>query len=177
MALRVHFDVHGERQFDALLDRFDLDKRNTDPLWDSISRSFIHYMSRQFSSQGAEFGDPWVPIQSARYAALKAEAYPGQPTLQASGRLKASLTRTPLPIERRTRSTFELGSNVPYGPIHQRGVPQGTRMHFKVGNQDVFINGLPRRRVIGMNASMRLSWRKKIQRFLVRDEVSSGEER
>lgn len=176
MAVRVHFSVHGVEEYKASLERFNLDKRDLSPLWGSISRSFAYYMRRQFASQGGEFGPPWLPVQSARYAALKAEAYPGQPTLVASGALKRSLTSQPFGVERQGPRSLELGTALPYAAIHQRGVPKGTKMSFKVGDQWVTLNGLPKRTIIGSNASMRNSWRKKIQRFLVRNETSTMEE-
>jgi phage gpG-like protein len=176
MAIRVHFTTRGIEEYKVSLERFDLDKRDLSPLWGSISRSFVYYMRRQFASQGGEFGSPWLPVQSARYAALKAEIYPGQPTLVASGALKRSLTSQPLSVERPGPRSLELGTALPYAAIHQRGVPKGTKMSFKVGDQWITMHGLPQRTIIGSNASMRNSWRKKIQRFMVRNETSAAEE-
>lgn len=177
MGVKVNFSVFGKKQIDLTLDRFNLNDRDMMPLWLSLRRSFVYYMRRQFASQGGEFGKVWPGVISDRYRALKSLYYPGKPTLEASGRLKDSLTKEPLLFQRYTQRSVELGTNVFYGRIHHRGVSRNTKMAFKIGDEWVHIRGLPERQIIGMNASMRTSWRKKIQRFLVRGQTVKGEER
>ncbi len=176
MGIRLHISIEGQTEFDATMARFDLDKRDLTMLWHSLANSFAFYERQQFASQGQTFGDRWLPLQSVRYAAIKAEIYPGKPLMEASGSLKRSLTSRPLGVERFGRRQAEFGTNVFYARFHHRGIPKGTKMSFKVGDQWVTINGLPKRPLIGMNQSMRTSWRKKIQRFYVRNEITKGEE-
>ncbi len=177
MGVAITYKVDGMEDVRTSLDRFDLGERDFNPLWNSLAGSFAHYMRRQFSTFGAEMGEPWQRDQSARYLEAKEAVYPGKPLMRASDELYNSLTRRPFGVERFGKHEMEVGTDVYHGKIHQRGVPEGTRMVFKIGNRLVVLHGLPKRKTVGMNQSMRTSWRKKMQRYIVRGQTSSGEER
>lgn len=88
-----------------------------------VEPDFERIELEQFASQGARGeGGGWAPLSPA-YAAAKAKRFPGRPILEASGRMKGSLTQRGHPdgFRRVTRDTYERGTSVPYADAHARG--------------------------------------------------------
>lgn len=149
MGILLTFDFYGDTQLERTLDRFANNVEDATPAWDAIADRLVHVERRQFASEGKSSSGGWAPL-SPKYAAWKAQHYPGQPILQREGHLVRSLTRRPLGIERIEPQEAWLGSAVTYGAYHQRGA----------GN-------LPRRRPIELTEDERRTWVKILQRFIV----------
>lgn len=78
-------------------------------------------MAKQFQSEGSGQSGPWAPLSPA-YEALKQQRHPGNPILEASGRMKEGLTESSSPFATRRfgGSDFEFGTNqVEYASFHQ----------------------------------------------------------
>lgn len=73
-----------------------------------------------FASEGERFGHAWAAL-SPKYAAWKAMHYPGKTILRREDRLYESLTVRPMAVERITKDSATVGTNVPYAKYHQRG--------------------------------------------------------
>lgn len=88
-----------------------------------VEPDFERIQLDQFASQGARGeGGSWAPLSPA-YAAAKARRFPGRPILEASGRMKGSLTQAGHPdsFRRITRTSYERGTSVPYASAHATG--------------------------------------------------------
>lgn len=89
----------------------------------TVEPDFERIQREQFASQGARGeGGSWTPLSPA-YALAKARRFPGRPILEATGRLKGSLTGRGHPdsFRRLTPTSYERGTNVPYASAHARG--------------------------------------------------------
>lgn len=89
----------------------------------TVEPDFERIQLDQFASQGARGeGGSWAPLSPA-YAAAKARRFPGRPILEASGRMKGSLTQQGHPdsFRRITRNSYERGTSVPYASAHATG--------------------------------------------------------
>jgi phage gpG-like protein len=144
-------DVQLERTIDRTLDALD----DASPAWEVIATSFQRAERRQFATEGAYASGGWAPL-SPKYAAWKERHYPGQPILVLTGDLKRSLTERPFGIEVIEPQRMRIGSDVEHGAYHQGGG----------GN-------LPRRRPVELTESLRRSWVKTIQRWIVTGKAGS----
>lgn len=149
MGILLTFDFYGDTQLERTLDRFAAGAEDATPAWEAIADRFVHVERRQFATEGKSSSGGWAPL-SPKYAAWKAQHYPGKPILQREGHLVRSLTRRPLGVERIEPQEAWLGSDIDYGAFHQRGA----------GN-------LPRRRPVELTEAERRLWVKILQRFIV----------
>lgn len=84
-------------------------------------------MAKQFQSEGSGPSGHWQQL-SADYEAWKSKHYPGNPILEATGRMKEGLTESSSPFATRAFSgnDFEFGtSGVEYASYHQLGTTAG----------------------------------------------------
>lgn len=80
-------------------------------------------MEKQFQSEGSGARGPWAQLSPA-YEAIKAQRFPGNPILEATGRMKEGLTdsSSPFATRRMGGDTFEFGTlGVEYASHHQVG--------------------------------------------------------
>jgi phage gpG-like protein len=147
MPTRIRLEFYGEAQLDRTLARFSAGDLR--PVWEELAGRFASVEGRQFRSEGRYGSGGWAPL-SADYAEWKHAHYPGKPILERTGRLVASLTRRPFPVEVITPASMTIGSDVDYGEFHQRG---GGR--------------LPQRRPVELPESERRAWVNRIQRYIV----------
>lgn len=120
-------ELEGVEETDRKLAAFELQLRDLRPFWPTVKRMWRGWMTEQFASQGAFFGDPWAPL-SARYAAIKAVKFPGRGILVAEGDLKRGSIN---PEWRATSDDLKLeikwnkGGKLLDPDWHQRGNTQG----------------------------------------------------
>ena len=124
--MRLSFDFYGDQQVDRTLARVQDDINDFRPAWEAIADDFVSIEQAQFASQGATGSGGWAPL-SPIYAAWKARHYPGKPTLERTGQLKASLTGRPFGVERIDPKSMAVGSDVDYGLFHQQGTERMPR--------------------------------------------------
>lgn len=94
-------------------------------VWPRLTPVFEAEMARQFDAQGGGPTGAWAPLSPA-YAAWKERAFPGQPILVASGKMREALTQSASPFAARAfdSDSFQFGtSNIPYASFHQLGTP------------------------------------------------------
>jgi len=90
------------------------------PAWSYIREDFWLLEREQFESEGKYVGG-W-PALSPRYAAWKAQHFPGRKILELYGRLKASMTgMTPDTVWQAEPQKMTIGTTVPYAAVHQTG--------------------------------------------------------
>jgi len=130
------------------------------PIWPVIADDFYAEEAAQFKTEGAEGGDKWAPL-SEEYAGWKEAHYPGQPILQRTGDLVASLTKQsdPNAVYRPERKTLTLGSKVTYGIYHQSIQPR---------------KALPRRPEIMLTEAFKRGVMAHIHGYLVQVGTQSG---
>lgn len=151
MGVRMSFDFYGDTQLERTLTRFTRNADDATPAWEKIADSFAQLEAKQFSSQGAHASGGWAPL-SPKYAAWKAQRYPGQPTLVRTGELRASLIGRPFGVEVITPQSITIGSNVEHGQYHQHGTSR-----------------MPQRRPVELTESARREWVKILQKHIVSD--------
>lgn len=164
MVLRLGFEVEGEVQIARTFSRFaDGVEDIRDPL-EEIADDFFEVEQRLFDSEGStgEHGT-WAPL-SPRYAAWKANNFPGRRLLVAENRMKQSLTsrtgdsvREIDPLELRLGTRIRSRSGFPYPAAHQTGTSK-----------------MPRRRPIDVAEGDKRNWTRFVQRYLVGLQRSAG---
>ncbi|MFZ9311565.1 MAG: phage virion morphogenesis protein [Arenimonas sp.] len=158
MALRITFTIEGEAQFDRALSRFGDGVSDLRPAWSGVAGVLRQHMTRQFASEGSHGqAGGWKPL-SKRYAKWKAKKFPGRPILEATGKMKRSLTGvtgdTVLVMQ---PLIFGIGTKRKYASYHQRG---GGR--------------LPQRKIIDLTEADKRDVARAIQRALVKMARSDG---
>lgn len=92
-------------------------------IFPKLTPVFEAEMEKQFQSEGSGQSGAWAQLSPA-YEAWKSKMYPGNPILEASGRMKAGLTDSSSPFATRVfgGDTFEFGTaGVEYASYHQLG--------------------------------------------------------
>lgn len=158
---RFRFEIAGEVLMDRGIARFSDGLADYRPVWPVIEDDFYSAEATQFKSEGAwgGAGEAWQEL-SAEYQGWKEQHYPGQPILQRTGALYASLTGEgagAVKIEERKKLT--LGSSVPYGIYHQSTDPR-TR--------------LPRRPPVQFPEAFKRKVMAHIQQYLVQWATANG---
>lgn len=152
--IRFVSTLDGVENLDRAFSRtesFVADMRNFAP---SIAREFYISEDEQFESEGAKGASGrWTPL-SDPYARFKAERFPGETILRATGALQSSLTDPDAldAIFQVDAREIVIGSKVPYAVAHHRG---GGR--------------LPSRPVISLSEEQKRRMHKAIQRDLVQE--------
>ena len=151
MALRFQIEILGEQQLDRILSRVIAGVRDLRPVWKDVADDFLEMEREQFASEGRSGSGGWAPL-SPRYAALKAQRYPGRGILVRTGALRGSLTATGgRHIRKLTANSLRLGTSVPYAGFHQRGTRR-----------------MLQRKVVELSEEDRRRWTRFSQRFLVK---------
>ena len=118
--VNIVLTAKGARGFGIGLDRWTKNLGNMHPAFDAIADFQAVQWQKQFVSQGAYLTGRWSPL-SPPYRAWKAIHYPGKGILVRTGRLQRSLTVRPFGVERFTKTSVHLGTDVEYAQYHQRG--------------------------------------------------------
>lgn len=155
--LTIQIEVEGERQFDRTFTRFTEQLRDLRDLWPACIPELREISKEQFAGEGVGDAGKWAAL-SARYAAWKAQRYPGKPILQRTGRLVESLTgnKSDSIVEAKPDELI-FGTRVPYAVHHQRGAGR-----------------LKKRKVFDLNEQQRTRIMKAIQKRLLTSGQSSG---
>jgi phage virion morphogenesis protein len=114
--LTVDIDDQATRLYAELAERLGKSRG----LMDAIGQQLVSSTLRRFQTQTGPDGKAWAPLSKATLKKRGANAK----ALQASGRLRQSITF------RSTASTVEVGSNLIYAALMQRG---GTIEHYAMG--------------------------------------------
>ena len=157
---RFRMDIAGETQLDRGIARFADGVADYSPIWPVIADDFYAEEKAQFASEGEAGGERWQEL-SPEYAGWKEVHYPGQPILQRTGALAASLTSAndPNAVNQQSRKMLTLGTRVPYAIYHQSIEPR-TR--------------LPRRPVIMLSNGFKTGAMRHIQAYLVQIATQVG---
>lgn len=108
---------------DIVLGRWEQNIDDVGPAFEAMAEHQKTIWRKQFGSEGSYLGPrQWTPLKPA-YAAWKQRHYPGKPILQLTGRLFNSLTQRPFAVERITKDSMTIGTDVPYAKYHQLGGP------------------------------------------------------
>lgn len=135
---------------------FVADMRNFAP---AIAQEFYRAEREQFQTEGsAGASGKWSPL-STPYARFKAERFPGETILRATGALEASLTDPDAfdAIFRADEREIVLGTKVPYARAHQRGAGR-----------------LPSRPPISLSETQKRRMQKAVQRQLIAEMRKLG---
>lgn len=117
--------------------------------WPRLTGHLADALARQFESLGASGGgERWAPL-SAAYARRKEQIYPGQPLLQASGRLFQSLTGSTGDTLRETEALkLRFGTRVAYASLlhsgTRRGLPARPLLNLTAGDTEAVASAMLR---------------------------------
>jgi phage gpG-like protein len=135
---------------------FVADMRNFAP---AISEEFYKAEAEQFDSEGAKGASgKWTPLSKA-YAKFKAQRFPGETILRATGHMEASLTSSDAldAVFFASQDEIVLGTKDPKAVAHHRGSGR-----------------LPSRPVISLSEAQKRSMSKAIQKELVKFTRRAG---
>lgn len=121
-------------------------------LWPNVATEIYTINAEQLDSEGSKGASGRYSALSPAYARFKAIQFPGQPILQATGALYASLTDPDAPdaIYEPRKDELVIGTKVPYGRAHQLG-----------------LGSLPARPIFSFSESQKRRIQKVIQKGLV----------
>lgn len=128
--MRIDLRITGVRQADARLGRVADAVSDARPAWDELADRFA-------AANAAGWGRGWAPLARPT----------GRPPLVATGTLRASLTSRPLGVERITKQSMTIGTNVLSAHFHAAGTSR-----------------MPRRPIIDSTA--RRGWGDLIRRYI-----------
>lgn len=153
MPVRVKIEVEGKAEFDRFFLRFDREVSDLRPVWADVRDEFWQIEREQFASEGrAGASGRWKSL-TKKYAEYKQKRYGAKPILEATGRLKASLTgRTADTVYNAYEKYMEIGTGVPYARYHYLGKGR-----------------LPERKPISLSEPQKRRLAKRIQSGLVRE--------
>lgn len=161
--------VPGDRfaQIQRSLGRFSDGVKDLRPAFEDIADDFNIVEQGQFNTTGRAESGGWAPLNPA-YAEWKAKAFPGQPLLVRSGRMRAALTgrtadsvRVILPLELRMGVD---DAAVPWAKFHNSGTLGSFEQREKVEG----LPGMPKRPPIELSEKTRKRWVLIIRRYLVK---------
>lgn len=109
--------TEGVEETERKIRAFELVLSDLRPFWPIVTRLFVGWMSRQFETQGAFAGRPWVPLQP-KYAIFKAQHAPGRRILNFTGEMRRAVTS---PKRSVTARTLTLEIDDPKLEYHQEG--------------------------------------------------------
>jgi len=134
VGLEISYQVNGAEEGEAVLERIRVAfERTGDELaqfdkhvFPKLTPVFEAEMAKQFDAQGDGPRGQWEPLSPA-YADWKERAFPGNPILVLSGKMREGLTSSASPYAARAFSsdTFSFGTQgVEYASFHQLGTPK-----------------------------------------------------
>lgn len=154
MPSEIRLEIFGEKVIARRLERFGEGISDFRPLFNRIVTVLEESTVENFATEGH---GTWPPL-SPRYAAWKAEHYPGKPIMRRTDRLYDSLVGKGAGAVRDIQETrMRYGTTVPYAAIHQKGGAT-----------------IPQRRVVHLLEERKKAVMKEVQRFVV--AASRGEE-
>lgn len=155
MGASIRITGAGFEPFQLVLERWENQLDDSEPVFQSLARQFAKSQQQQFSKVGGHTGARWAPL-SPRYAAWKARHYPGKPILQLSGDLKDSLTKRPFGVDEVWDKGMVVGTAISYAKYHQNGTAT-----------------MPARPIIGKpTTAERKSFASTLHEWIVKEEVS-----
>lgn len=125
--MRLIFDVHGEKQINRRLVRFESQATDATPAFLAIYAFMLRVEKMQFSTQGSQSGHAWADLAASTVVAKQREGLRPE-ILRATDALMNSLTREGDPNQLKiiTPSSLAFGSTLPYAPMHQKPGPAAT---------------------------------------------------
>lgn len=120
MGAILHFEIDGTDGFNTMLEQFQENFNNAEPMFEAIGEYQKGIWRDQFAQEGAKTGSQWSAL-SPGYGAWKARHYPGKPILQLSGDLYDSLAKRPFGVDEITDKQAVFGTAVSYAGFHQKG--------------------------------------------------------
>lgn len=90
------------------------------PAWEEFLNWWVTTNVEQFSSRGARWRTPWKPLAPRTVGEKRRAGYLSEPLVRTT-RLRNSMTRRPLAVERISATEVEAGTDVPYAHFHQTG--------------------------------------------------------
>jgi len=121
--------IQGDTELAAKLRKFGVAVLDLSKGMDDVGIYLTRFFSGEvFASRGGAIGEPWTPLND-RYAAFKAEVWPGRPPLVKTGLMQRSFEHET------TKLSARVFNDVSYFGYHQdgRGVPE--RIMMKVDEQ------------------------------------------
>lgn len=112
--MELEFEVIGFDGVIKLLQRLSNNIEDQTSAFEKIRNSFHNIQKEQFQTEGARGASgKWKPLNST-YDRFKKSRHPGKSINEITGRLRESFTRTDAEgnIERMTKDTLEMGSNI-----------------------------------------------------------------
>lgn len=122
-ALDFTIALPGLQPLTVGLSRLRTDIADWTPFWQAeLAPAFYRWVQDDFVLEGGNSGTTWAAL-SPKYAAWKAQHYPGRGILVRSGALKAALAgpTAPQAIFRPSATSVEIGTSIPYALPHQTG--------------------------------------------------------
>jgi len=163
--IEVRFEVLGEKIIRKRLTRLETGLTNFSSSFSKIKVRFYEGEKKQFDTEGMWGSGGWAPLNrksatGESYFKWKQRNYPGKPILEATGKLRDSLTnpRNVNAINKTTPTSMTLGTKVknrrkqPYSIFHQILITPN--------------RSFPERKVIALPKRERLAWTKIIHRDL-----------
>jgi len=122
MAFRLSFSFSGTTELSRILDIMANDLNDFEPMFRSIAKDFKKTEEGIFSSEGSfEGGSAW-PALSPMYKVQKDKKYPGRKILEATGKLRQSLTSMGSGhVEQIESESLAIGTDIKYAKYHQSG--------------------------------------------------------
>lgn len=119
--IRLKFDVKGLAKARRDLQRMRERSQDLRPAWDVVLTWWAARNATNFRNKGKRWKTPWAALAEATVADRVRAGYPPHDTLIREGRLRDSLIKRPLGIERLRPHELTAGTAVPYAVFHQRG--------------------------------------------------------
>jgi len=138
MALFLQFEIEGEKQISAVLERAKNGVENFRPALTAVSSNLMRDFKGTFKTNGASIGENWQGL-SPKYAERKRRKFGNSPTLVATGIMSKAFTSKVEPLQLQIRNTAS------YFKFHQSNQPRTKiprRMMMKLGESqraDVFM--------------------------------------
>ncbi|AYD81509.1 tail completion or Neck1 protein [Arthrobacter phage KBurrousTX] len=121
MSAILHFSVEGGESFNVMLDRFQVNFTEAEPVFEAAAEHQKTIWRQQFDQEGAYTGTSRWSSLSPDYGAWKQRHYPGKPILQLTGDLVESMTERPFGVDIISHNQMVIGTAVPYARFHQDG--------------------------------------------------------
>jgi phage gpG-like protein len=120
--LNFKIEVEGQAAFNRGFNEVTETISDLTPIWKPVQREFHKIEREQFESEGSKGASGQWQQLSQPYEQIKLEKYGSKPILEATGRLKRSLTEENSDsIAEFGRQDAAFGTSVPYGRFHQKG--------------------------------------------------------
>lgn len=157
--MRISIEAFGETELSRELLRFVDRVDDMKPAFDAIHKRFIALEVEQFQTEGsAGPSGAWAPLSQGTIDAKVRAGLPAN-ILQATGRLRDSLTKIDGAdaVFRQDKDSAFFGSTVPYGVFHQSRQPRHV---------------LPRRPPVDIPEISKKEWLKVLQGYIVKGHLS-----